>query len=260
VTRPQARQALDRPRAAIERSRRARARVQIVQEPQSTASSDDGSVTSKQVADVTLPRSELERIWNPEYLERLARTYWLFLTKISLGLLKVVYSPFSREVVLLRRPFRLLTFRGPRYRAEADRGSVTWPSDRGILVAPNGRGKGFLRITVERPSEQPAGDEVTLRVSSEVANFYPAIAAGWLPRRIARIGSFLYRVTQLRIHVIVTNAFLRSLARLDLAPSVVGALRAQAREAAAEGDMETMAEATAAAAEEERRQASATDG
>ncbi|MEA2353124.1 MAG: hypothetical protein QOJ14_1538, partial [Thermoleophilaceae bacterium] len=103
MRRPQAREALDRPRAAIERSRRARARVQLVQEPQS-ASAADGSVTSKQVADVTLPRSELERIWNPEYLERLARTYWLFLRKVSFGLLRVVYSPFSREVVLLRRP------------------------------------------------------------------------------------------------------------------------------------------------------------
>ena len=260
MRRPQATHALDRPRAAIERSREARARVQIVDEPESSASSEDGSVTSKQVADVTLPRSELERIWNPEYLERLARTYWLFLTKISFGLLRVMYSPFSREVVLLRRPLRLLSFRGPRYRAQANRGSVTWPIDRGILVAPNGRGKGYLQITVERPDTLPEGDEVTVRVSSEVANFYPAIAAGWLPRWAARIGSFLYRVTQLRIHVIVTNAFLRSLARLELAPSVVGALRAQARDAAAEGDLETMAEATAAAAEEERRQATATDG
>ncbi len=87
-----------------------------------------------------------------------------------------------------------------------------------------------------------------------------AIAAGWLPRWLARIGSFVYRVTQLRIHVIVTNAFLRSLARLDLAPSVVGALRARADEAAAEGDLDTLADATAAAALEERHQASAGDG
>jgi hypothetical protein len=206
-----------------------------VDHPESVAA-PDGSVTSKQVADVTLPRSELERIWNPEYLERLARTYWLFLTRVSLGLLRVVYSPFSREVVLVRRPFRLLSFRGPRYRAEANRGTVTWPIDRGILVAPNGRGKGYLRITVERPEEAPDGDEVTVRVSSEVANFYPALAAGWLPRWIARIGNFLYRVTQLRIHVLVTNAFLRSLARLDLAPSVVGALRPPADQAAAQSE------------------------
>jgi hypothetical protein len=230
-----------------------------VDEPESEAAAD-GSVTSRQVADVTLPRSELERIWNPEYLERLARTYWLFLTRVSLGLLRVLYSPFSREVVLVRRPFRLLTFRGPRYRAEANRGSVTWPIDRGILVAPNGRGKGYLRITVERPAGAADGDEVTVRVSSEVANFYPALAGGWLPRWVARIGGWLYRVTQLRIHAIVTNAFLRSLARLELAPSVVGALRDRARDAAAEGDLDRMADATAAAAAEERSQAPAADG
>jgi hypothetical protein len=247
------------PREALETRRRARARVHLVDQPESVAAAD-GSVTSKQVADVTLPQSELDRVWKPEYLERLARTYWLFLTRVSFGLLRVVYSPFSREVVLLRRPFRLLTFRGPRYRAEATRGSVTWPIDRGILVAPNGRGKGYLRITVERQDDRPAGDEATVRVSSEVANFYPAIAAGWLPRWAARIGGWLYRVTQLRIHVIVTNAFLRSLVRLDLAPSVVGALRAQAAAAAAEGDLDASAAATITAAAEERSQASATDG
>jgi hypothetical protein len=241
------------PRAALESHRRARALVRIVDAPVSESDSD-GSVTSKQVADVTLPRSELDRIWTPEYLERLARTYWLFLTRTSLGLLRVLYSPFSREIVLVRRPFRLITFRGPRYRAEANRGSVTWPIDRGLLVAPNGRGRGYLRITVERPTEV-RGEEITLRVSSEVANFYPAIAAGWMPGWIARVGGWLYRVTQLRIHMIVTNAFLRSLARLDLAPSVVGALRRRADEAAEEGDLDTMAAATAAAAAEERRQA-----
>ena len=58
-------------------------------------------------------------------------------------------------------------------------------------------------------------------MSSEVANFYPMIAgSGWF----SRLGRVIYRATQLRLHVIVTNAFLRSLARLDLVPSVVGAL------------------------------------
>ena len=64
-------------------------------------------------------------------------------------------------------------------------------------------------------------------MTSEVANFYPLIAGwGWF----SRVGRHLYRITQLRIHIIVTHAFLRSLARLDLAPSVVGALKAGATE------------------------------
>jgi hypothetical protein len=59
-------------------------------------------------------------------------------------------------------------------------------------------------------------------VSSEVSNFYPMLAGwGWF----SRIGRHLYRYTQLAIHVIVTHAFLRSLARLDLVPSKVGALK-----------------------------------
>ena len=52
---------------------------------------------------------------------------------------------------------------------------------------------------------------------------------GWF----SRVGRHLYRITQLRIHVIVTHAFLRSLARLDLPQSVVGALAAARTSAAA---------------------------
>ena len=75
------------PRRLLARRREIRARVQIVDAPHAE-SGPDGSVTSMQVADVTLPASELERMWTPEYLERLARTYWLFLTRVSLGLLR----------------------------------------------------------------------------------------------------------------------------------------------------------------------------
>ena len=102
------------PRRVIGRRRQARARVKIVEVPQSDAA-PDGSVTTVQAAEVTLPRAELERIWTPEYLERLARTYWRFLTRVSLGLLRVLYTPDSREIVLLTRPFVLLRFFAPEY-------------------------------------------------------------------------------------------------------------------------------------------------
>jgi hypothetical protein len=209
------------PRRLIRRRRQARARVRIVRVPESAAAAD-GSVATRQEADVTLPREELDRIWNPEYLERLAGTYWRFLTRVSLGLLRVLYSPTSREVVLLRRPFVLLRFKAPEYEASGERGVVTWRIDEGILVAPAGRGgRGYLRICVERSADEDGDGFVTGRVVSEVANFYPTIAGwGWF----ARIGRHVYRVTQLRIHVVITHAFLRSLARLDLAESRVGAL------------------------------------
>jgi hypothetical protein len=76
---------------------------------------------------------------------------------------------------------------------------------------------------VRREPVSDGAEQVTLRVSSEVVNFYPTIAT--------RLSGWIYEQTQLRIHVIVTHAFLRSLANLDLEPSRVGALRAAAEAA-----------------------------
>lgn len=209
----------------LRRSRPERARVNL-REPPESSSAPDGAVATRQKADVSLPHGELERLWTPESLERLARTYWRFLERVSLGLLRVLYTPHSREVVLVRRPFVLLRFKVPEYEVTPDQGAVTWRIDRGLLVVPHGRGKGFLRISVRRTDDPAAGptDEATVTVSSEVSNFYPMIGgSGWF----SVVGRHLYRFTQLKIHVIVTTAFLRSLARLDLAPSVVGALAEQ---------------------------------
>jgi hypothetical protein len=209
------------PRRLWRRSREAKARVHLVKQPESGGSTD-GSVTTKQVADVTMPFAELAKLWNTEYLERLARTYWRFLTRASLGLIRVVYKPDAREIVLLTKPFVLLRFFAPEYETSARGGSVTWRINKGLLVAPPGRGKGFLRITVEGPDTIPGDDAATVRVSSEVANFYPMLAGwGWGKK----IFSWLYKITQYNIHTIVTNAFLRSLAKLDLAPSKVGRYR-----------------------------------
>ena len=205
-------------RRLLERRRLARARVHLVQQPRADYAAG-GGIGSKQVAEVTLPRKELDEVWSAEHLERFARSYWRFLTRVSLGLLRVLYTETSREVVLLTRPFVLLRFGAPRYDIDADGGAVTWPIDRGLLVASNGRGQGFLRLGVRRRPDAEGDPQATAVVTSEVVNFYPRIAA--------RIGRFIYDQTQLRIHVIVTNAFLRSLANLELEPSVVGALRAR---------------------------------
>jgi hypothetical protein len=77
-----------------------------------------------------------------------------------------------------------------------------------------------------RGSAADAGTE-TVRVRLEVRNFYPWLRGGG---RFARFGAWLYGQTQLRIHVLVCNAFLRSLARLDLPPSRVGALVSEIEE------------------------------
>lgn len=221
------------PRRLLATRREARARVQIIDVPEA-GSSPDGSVTTRQEAEVTLPRSELERIWHPAYLERLAATYWRFLTRVSLGILRVRYTPESREIVVFGRPLTLLTFHAPDYEIGGDDGNtacVTWRIKRGLLVRPGGRGKGFLRITVRRKPGESGDGLVQGEVSSEVANFYPAIAgSGWF----ATFGRYVYRYTQLAIHVVVTHAFLRSLARLDLAESHVGALAEAETDAGAE--------------------------
>src|SRR5918999_4992066 len=170
-----------------------------------------GSVRSIQAATVTTPEGSLDAIWTPTYLERLARTYWKFLSRVSLGLIRVEYTETERRVVLLRRPFVLLRFRAPEYTIGDGRGIVRWRIRDGVLVAKHD--EGYLEIDVRRlEPEQPGTDQAHVEV--EVANFYPAIAT-WVTR-------WFYKATQSRIHVLVTQGFLRSLARRELEMSAVG--------------------------------------
>jgi hypothetical protein len=195
--------------------------VAAIGDARSLTSLDDktGAVRSVQSATLTLPVEELDTIWTPPYLERLARTYWRFLTRATLGLIHVDYSERERSIVLLTQPLRLLTFHAPEYEMDRHHGLVRWRIARGLLVAKRGRDDGgYLQIEVRRdPGEQDG--QVQLQVSVEVANFYPSLASR-LPRRF-------YDTTQSRIHVLVTNSFLRSLQRLDLAESRVGRYREQ---------------------------------
>ena len=173
-----------------------------------------GAVRSIQAADVTLPADALQRLWTPMNLERLARTYWWFLSRWTLGLIRVEYDDAGRSIVFLRRPFVLLRFHAPEYEMGADHGVVRWRIERGVLVSRAGHGgDGHLQIDVRR-CDPVDRDTARVHVEVEVANFYPALASG--------IARWFYSATQSRIHVIVTHGFLRSLARLDLAPSVVG--------------------------------------
>src|SRR3954464_7622319 len=192
--------------------RRGVARIQRLSD--STGIDKDGAVRSIQAADVTLPASELDRLWSPMYLERLARTYWRFLTRTTLGMIRVKYTERERFVCLLFRPFVLLSFQAPEYEMNATRGIVRWRIESGVLVSARGRGgNGYLEIDVARhPDADP--DRARVHLEVEVANFYPAIAHS--------ISRWVYENTQSRIHVIVTHGFLRSLARLDLARSRVG--------------------------------------
>jgi hypothetical protein len=160
----------------------------------------------------------LAELWSTETLERLARTYWAFLTTVTLGMIRVYYTPTERYVCLLFRPFKLITFQAPEYETDATRGIVRWRIERGLLVAPEGRGgTGYLEIDVRLLScDEPGNARINVEV--EVANFYPMIANA--------LGRFLYTNTQSRIHVIVTFGFLRRLANRHLEESVTGRFRA----------------------------------
>ncbi|MFZ1993957.1 MAG: hypothetical protein WAU75_07600 [Solirubrobacteraceae bacterium] len=200
-----------------QRRRRLPAQSVIVSPRRSTVIQRDGAVRSGQSAVLTMSAADLERIWTPANLENLARTYWRFLSRVTLGFIRVKYTADSRSVVLLGRPLTLLRFGAPEYTIEDDHGAVRWPIRDGLLVARTGRGCGFLALDVRRepPRETegalPTGD---LLIEVEVANFYPSISVGF--------SEPVYEMTQSAVHVLVTHAFLRSLAKLDLARSKVG--------------------------------------
>ena len=187
----------------------------VIRDPEEHTTFDaNGAVRSIQAADLTMPEHELDAIWSPMHLERLARTYWKYLSRVTLGLIRVAYTPTERYVVLITRPFVLLRFRAPEYSMDDTRGIVRWRIRDGILVAPQGHeGDGYLEIDLQRV-EEPDPGRARLHVEVEVASFYPAIAF--------RIARWVYANTQSRIHVLVTHGFLRSLAKLELEESAVG--------------------------------------
>jgi hypothetical protein len=187
----------------------------IVSPPEHTTfDPESGAVTSIQSADLMMPKEALAAIWTPMHLERLARTYWRFLSRVTLGFIRVHYSEEGREVRLLGL-IPLLTFEAPEYEMDQERGIVRWRIEKGILVARQGRrGHGYLEIEIHRRDSLDRPGDAIAHVEVEVANFYPAIAYG--------ISRWVYENTQSRIHVLVTHSFLRSLARLDLVESKVG--------------------------------------
>jgi hypothetical protein len=190
--------------------------MRVLREADDSTSMDPstGAVRSVQSAEVVLPADRIDSLWSPLYLERLARTYWRFLSRATLGLVRVHYSDRERAVCLITRRLPLLTFHLPEYEMDDSRGVVRWRIASGVLVARRGReGDGYLEIDVQRrPADTPGSTIVHVEI--EVANFFPAIASS--------IGRWFYTHTQSRVHVLVTHGFLRSIARLDLAPSKVG--------------------------------------
>ncbi|HEY2259590.1 MAG TPA: hypothetical protein VGH45_07740 [Solirubrobacteraceae bacterium] len=206
--------------AAARRARRTRlpGRAVIMPGQDSTVMARDGAVRSVQSAELTMDPCELQRLWNPANLENLGRTYWRFLSRVTLGLIRVKYGEHSRSVVFLGRPLTLLRFDAPEYVVDGVHGAIRWRIRDGLLVARSGRGSGYLALDV-RCAPIEADGRAKVRIEVEVANFYPAIAVGF--------SAPVYKMTQAAIHILVTHAFLRSLAKLQLAESKIGRLAEQ---------------------------------
>lgn len=169
---------------------------------ETSVDAESGAVKSRQAADIVLPAEAIEGLWDPEHLERVARTYWTTLRRFTLGLMHVHYTEGERSVVFLIPQLRLLTFKAPEYEMDASHGIVRWRIKRGLLVSARGiDGDGYLEIDIRRHDEPERG-KVRLRIAVEVANYYPRL--GGLSRR-------LYGATQSRIHIVSCNYFLRRL-------------------------------------------------
>ncbi len=167
-----------------------------------------GAVRSLQAAELTLAPDQARALFTPAGLERLARSYWRYLGRVSAGLIRVRYTPTEREIVLVGRPLVLLAFAPPEYAVDGVRAGVRWAIRGGLLLAPAGRGAaGTLELRLGRGEGAGDGGE---RVDIEVA------VTAFRPSLAVLFGRRFYEATQSRIHVLITHAFLRSLARLDL--------------------------------------------
>jgi hypothetical protein len=208
-------------RGSRPRSRRRPPAVVTALADRTTIDSATGAVRSIQTAELRTTSERLDGIWSPYHLERLARTYWRFLSRATAFAISVKYSEHDRQIVAFGL-LPLLTFRVPEYEMDAEHGMIRWRIERGMLVSrAHTGGDGYLEIAIERQPPYADGS-VRAQLKVEVANFYPVLSSP--------IGRRFYTATQSRIHVLVTHRFLRSLARLDLAESRVGRFRARLRD------------------------------
>jgi hypothetical protein len=175
-----------------------------------------GPVGSVHEAELLVAPEAVERLLARGFLKQVAAEYWRFLGRISLGLLRVRREPDHQSLVLLLTQAVLLRFRAPRYTEGPGWAEVAWQIDRGLLVARAGRGRGSLRIRVERgPLEGRTPGEARLLMRMEVTGYHPRCRGDG---RFAPLGAWIYGHTQAQIHRLVLRGFMRSLAGLEFSP------------------------------------------
>src|SRR6187402_737666 len=108
----------------------------VIADPEEhTVMDEAGAVRSVQAANVEMPEDELLALWQPVNLERLARTYWKYLSRVTLGIIRVTYTDEERAVVVIGRPLVLLRFHAPEYEMGYGRGILQWKIQNGLLVS-----------------------------------------------------------------------------------------------------------------------------
>ena len=165
-----------------------------------------GAVQSVQEAELGLDKPT-SSVVNRGFLESAAHAYWQLITRWTLGLIRETSDEGDQCIVLIARPLVLLRFNAPDYEVSENHGSVIWRIKRGILVSPEGRHRGSLRLGVAAVDEAQGGCRVQIRM--EVHNFYPWLRGNG---RFAQVGVWVYAQTQRRIHRAVTRGFLRRIA------------------------------------------------
>jgi hypothetical protein len=176
-----------------------------------------GPVGSVHEAELLVAEQDVERVISAEVLSQVSDAYWRFLGRISLGLLRKHAEPGHESLVVVLRQAALLRLDAPTYREDSENASVTWPIDRGLLVAREGWGRGSLAISLRRAARDPrrSGDARVL-MRMEVVGYYPRCRGHG---RFTPVGTWIYANTQAQIHRFVLRGFMRSLAGLELPPA-----------------------------------------
>ena len=130
------------------------------------------------------PTEQLDELWTPETLERLARTYWRFLTHVTLGLDPRLRTPRASATSACSSALQA---------ADASRRPSTRPTTTAASCAGASRRacsspRGAAAATATWRSTSGAATATSparqrIHVEVEVANFYPAIASR--PRPLA---------------------------------------------------------------------------
>jgi hypothetical protein len=173
-----------------------------------------GPVGSVHEARLYVSPQALSRVLTTRFLAEIADAYHRFLGRISFGVLRVRPGWDRQSLVVLLPAAVLLRFRAPGYREGSGWAEISWGIDRGILVASKNRGRGSLRIRIERDGGD-CGERHRriLRMRMEVAGYYPRIrGGGWF----APFGAWIYGHTQAQVHRLVLRGFMASLDGLEV--------------------------------------------